>query len=103
MAYILLSLRVSRVGEEGGAVSGESFDEGGEEAEGCYYAARVKGGVVGDVVEDSAHDDIVCELVDGRGAVDHAEGDDIDVYVFVIVGPYLAIDVADDEEEGCND
>jgi len=103
MADIPLSLRVSRVGEEGGAVSSEGFDEAGEEAEGCYYAARVEGRVVRDVVEDAPHDYIVCEFVDRRGAVDHAEGDDVDVYVFVVVGSYLAEDVADDEEKGRND
>ena len=48
------------VGGVGGAVGGQGFDDGAEAAEGGDDAAWVQGGVVGDVVEDAAEDDVVC-------------------------------------------
>jgi hypothetical protein len=69
VANLPLGLREGLVGGVGGAPSVEGLDDAGDEGEGAEDAARVDGGVVGDVVEDSAEDVVVLELEERSDSV----------------------------------
>jgi hypothetical protein len=70
----------------GGAVIGLDLDEGVERDEGCPDAARMEGREVGDVIEDTAEDEIVGACVDVRGAEEDDGAGDVDAEVDVGLG-----------------
>ena len=66
-AHGLFAVGELGVGAVGGAVAVEGFNNGGDGAEGCEDAAWMDGGVVRDVVEDTAKGYIIGEFVEGTG------------------------------------
>lgn len=59
--------RIVQVNDFRRAAAGQDFREHVQTDEGRYYTAWVDGREVGDVVEGSAEDEIVCSGVDGPG------------------------------------
>ena len=57
--------RVGNVAYSACARAGEGADDGVETDEGGDDAARVQGGVIGDVIEGAAENEVVCCGVDG--------------------------------------
>ena len=67
---------VGRIGGVGGAVAGDDSDDEVERDEGRPDSARVHGGEVGEVVEESAEDEVEGTRVDWRGYEEHHRGRD---------------------------
>lgn len=65
LARVLLALGAVGVGDADGAVGRDRLDYGAHGDECREDAARMDGGLVGDVVEDAAEDPVVGDFVDG--------------------------------------
>lgn len=64
LARVLLALGAVGVGDADGAVGRDRLDDGAHGDECREDAARMDGGLVGDVVEDAAEDPVVGDFVD---------------------------------------
>lgn len=98
MAEFLLPFGQHDVRDEGCTVAVQCFDNSGDEAEGCDDSPWVDGRVVGDVVQNPAQNDVVCELVHGWCAVYETHGDDVFDHVGIIESADFSSYVAGDED-----